>query len=278
MRTTTFQFLACLLLALHAASIAGRANTALEAVKLLPKEAVAQLAQIEARDGNPEPDRWHLLVHDPKAESGLREYVVTGGEIVATRELSQFAEKLTAEDVIGEGEIKIDSDAVAKLAQEFAEANNVKLGPVKYELRKQGAEAAPTWRITCTDEAALQLGVLVLTAGKGTLVSHDGFAKKPENASTNASGRKKAKTEKKQEQRSSTSAKPSKAKATPAAARKPSRPERNSIAQRSPSASETERGVEVRRAEAPPPAVEEEPPRRSTLQRVGESARRLIPF
>jgi hypothetical protein len=273
MRLTTSKFAACLLLALSAGAAPGLAETALTAVKALPKDVVPQLARIEGRDGMPEPVRWYLLVHDPKAENGLREYVITGGEIVTTRELSQFAEKLTAEDVLGEGEVKIDSDAVAKLAQDFAKANDVKLGPLKYELRKQGAEAAPVWNVTCTDEAQLQLGVLVLTAGKGTLVSHDGFAKKPENTTANSPG---GKSKTKSESRSSKP--PSKPKATPAAARKKDRPERSSnVAANAPNPP-VDRGVEVRRAAPIPPPAQEEPPRRSTMERVGESARRLLPF
>ncbi|HEX8310082.1 MAG TPA: hypothetical protein VF614_02120 [Chthoniobacteraceae bacterium] len=280
MRLTTSKFAACLLLSLSAGVESGFAGTALEAVKALPKEAAPQLARIEGRGGKPEPDRWYLLVHDPKAVNGLREYVITGGEIVATRELSQFAEKLTQEDVLGEGEVKIDSDAVAKLVQDFAKANNVKLGPIKYELHKQGAEAAPVWKVTCVDQAELQLGILVLTAGKGTLVSHDGFAKKPENATASAAGGKsKTKSESKTEPRSSETPKPqSKPKSTPSAARKKERPERLSSETVDRPDPPVERGVEVRRAEPLPPEAEEEPARRSTLQRVGESARRLLPF
>jgi hypothetical protein len=281
MRLTTFKTAACLLFALCAGAVPAHPETALEAVKALPKEVIPQLARIEGRSGTPEPERWYLLVHDAKSENGLREYVITGGEIVATRELSQFAEKLTPEDVLGENEVKIDSDAVAKLAQEFAKVNNVKLGPLKYELHKQGAEAAPVWRVTCTDASELQLGTLVLTAGKGTLVSHDGFAKKPENATaSSSSGKPKPKSEikpEKNETRNETrtaSRTASKPKAAPSPARKPSKPERTSTAD----SAAPDRGVEVRRAEPLPAAVEEESPRRSPLQRVGDSARRLLPF
>ena len=77
-------------------------NTALGAIKLLPKGAAAKIALLEAREAKPAPDRWHILIHDPKEENGVHEYVVAGGEVVASRSLSQFAESLSAEDVFGD--------------------------------------------------------------------------------------------------------------------------------------------------------------------------------
>jgi hypothetical protein len=41
------------------------ANSALGALKLLPRGEAKRLARIEARDGTPVPERWHFIVHDP---------------------------------------------------------------------------------------------------------------------------------------------------------------------------------------------------------------------
>lgn len=155
-------------------------STALGALKILPKAAAAKVAMIEAREGRPSPSRWHIIVHDPKEESGLHEYVIANGEIVASRALSQFAESLTPEDVIKDV-VKIDSDRAAKLAQLYAEANNLPLAEMNFELKRDGEGAAPVWNVTCLDAQGNELGRLVLTATKGTIVSHDGFAVDPPN-------------------------------------------------------------------------------------------------
>src|SRR5438128_1729550 len=95
-------FPAIILIAASAASLhAQNATTALSAIKLLPKGDLKRIARIEAREGNPTPERWYILVHNPSDESGLHEYVVAGGEVVASRALSQFAEGLKPEEVIG---------------------------------------------------------------------------------------------------------------------------------------------------------------------------------
>ena len=155
------------------------ANSALAALKLLPRGEAKRLARIEARDGTPVPERWYFIVHDPKSETGVHEYVVAGGEIVASRDVSQFAENLRVEDVVGGDALKVNSDRAAKLAQQYALANDVNVTAMQYELKKDGAAAAPLWRVTCLGEDGKELGRLVISAGKGTVVSHEGFAAEP---------------------------------------------------------------------------------------------------
>lgn len=155
------------------------ATTALSALKLLPKGQAKNVAMIEAHEGTPMPERWHVLVHDKQSETGVREYVIAGGEIVVSRNVSQFAQSLTSQDVIGVEGLKCDSDRVAQIAQDYAMANNITPASINYKLGKDGPDAAPLWRVTCLDESGNELGNLVLTAAKGNVVSHDGFQGAP---------------------------------------------------------------------------------------------------
>ena len=154
-------------------------KSAIAAIKLLPKDAAKRLARIEAREGSPWPERWYLLVYDPAAQFGLREYVVADGELAASRTLSQFADGLKATDVIGADAVKFDSDAVASLAARFPVANGARFGSINYELGKYGENDAPAWRATVLNEKGNPLGVLIITAQKGVLERHDGFDNKP---------------------------------------------------------------------------------------------------
>ena len=146
-------------------------TTAMEAIKLLPKNEAKKIARIEAREGTPAPERWYVIAFDEKSESGVREYAVAGGEIVATRAVSQFAEALKPADVIGGDAVRIDSDRAARLAQQYALANNATVATLNYELKRDGEGAAPLWTVTCLDEAGKELGRVVVTAGKGNVVS-----------------------------------------------------------------------------------------------------------
>jgi hypothetical protein len=73
--------------------------SALGALHLLPSGEAKKVALIEGREGSPPPERWYILVNDAKDENGLHEYVVAGGELVASRHISQFAEILRPAEV-----------------------------------------------------------------------------------------------------------------------------------------------------------------------------------
>jgi len=160
------------------------AETALDAIRELPKDQALRIARIEARDGTPAPDRWYILTHDPAAESGVHEFVVSKGEVVASRGVSQFAESLTADEILAPSPLNIDSDTAAKLARAYAEANGAAITTINYELKKDAPDAAPAWTISCLDDKGNKVGVLVLTAGSGAILSHTGFAREPDPAAT----------------------------------------------------------------------------------------------
>ena len=171
-------FIICICLPGLIASGLAAGPTALDAVKLLPREHRARVARIEARDGTPEPERWHILVSDPSAENGLREFVVARGAIVAERGISQFAESVAPGQMLGDG-IRFDSDRAAQIVQRFAKANSVTVAVIAYQLRKDTSAAIPLWRLTCFDPIGKEVGSISLTATKGGVISNQGFPIEP---------------------------------------------------------------------------------------------------
>ncbi len=156
------------------------AASAFTALQLLPPDQARSVAVIAGRDGTPEPERWHFLVHDPRAENGLREVVIAAGRKTADRPVSQFAESLTAGDVIAPESMKVDSAQVAQLARDFGLVNKVSVSAMHFELRKSGPEAVPLWTVTCLDAAGVELGKLFVSAARGTVILHPGFTQEPQ--------------------------------------------------------------------------------------------------
>ena len=153
--------------------------TALKSLKTLPSGAANRLAIIDGHDGTPTPARWHFLIEDPEAENGLREFVVADREIVANREVSQFAAQLTLADIVGKAAVKCDSDAVAHLAQRYAAANALTVASMNFRLRKNPLTAVPVWTVTCLDTQATTLATLQVDGRDGRVIAHDGFASVP---------------------------------------------------------------------------------------------------
>jgi hypothetical protein len=154
-------------------------TTALGALALLPKDAATRVARIEGPDGHPFPDRWYILVHDETAPRGLREFVFAEGKLVTNRSLSQFADSIAPEDVIGAAAIKVNNDKAAGIAAQFAMHNQQQLGGIRYELAKSDAFPVPVWRLDCSDAKGQLLGTIILHATKGSLLNFQGFEKSP---------------------------------------------------------------------------------------------------
>jgi hypothetical protein len=166
---------------------AARAETALDALKQIPAAQSARIARIEGRDGSPDPERWYIITQDPAADNGVREFVVSNGKLLASRSISQFAESLKPEAMLGDVPVVIDSDKAAKLAHDYADANGLTVATINYDL-KIDATGTPAWTISCLDDKGNKLGGLVVAAANGDVVSHDGFVAEPAAASSPAPG------------------------------------------------------------------------------------------
>lgn len=153
--------------------------SAFDAIRLLTPGQQAALAMVVGRGGKPVPERWHLLAHDPSAEGGLREFVVAGRKVVASRTVSQFAETLTPGAVFEPGSITIDSDRAASMAGAFCRVNDLKAGAYHYDLRRGGATGAALWTIICVTEGNEELGRVVVSAATGAVIVHPGFNEEP---------------------------------------------------------------------------------------------------
>lgn len=165
------------------------AESALDALSHIPQDQVAHLAKMEARGGAPDPERWYILVYDGTAQNGVHEFVVADGQVVASRALSQFADSLMPDDVIDASAIKTDSAQAAKQAGVYAGANGVSATSINYELKKSADNSAPAWKLSCLNEAGDSIGEIVITAARGEVVSHSGFAHAPKEAASAATPR-----------------------------------------------------------------------------------------
>ncbi len=177
-----FLLLIPLLLVAHVSS--AKTQSALEALKVLPKGVAKNLARIEAREGTPAPEQWHFLVYEPSSPNGLREYAVAGRKIVATKEISQFAEKLEPEDVIDSRALKVDSGKLVTLAKKYARANDLTVASINFKMRKDPETATVLWGITCLDKNGEELGALLVSTDEGTLIAREGFPIEPDQKRT----------------------------------------------------------------------------------------------
>ncbi len=161
-------------------------QSAFEAFRNVPIEEGLRLARIGASEGAPVPERWHFIVYDPAAENGLCDYVVADGRVVARNGISQFAREVQPRDVLPYRSVRVDSDRVAAVVARYADANDVEVGSLNYELRKEPLDAQPVWKITAFDARGERAGWLMFDAGDGSVIARGGaFAQRPSLPSVN---------------------------------------------------------------------------------------------
>lgn len=161
-------------------------QSALLAAKSLPKTLTKSVAGLVARGGSPVPEQWLVLTNDSKAASGVREFTVAKGVVVSSREGSDFASELTAENRLDLTKIRVDSDLATELTAAYAAVNSAVPASFDFDLRQAGTGAAPLWTVTALDNAGAKLGAVVVAADTGVVLSHEGFATQPDPADLTA--------------------------------------------------------------------------------------------
>jgi hypothetical protein len=176
------QVLICLLLNIPCSLLAapGARESAFNALTALPINEIPRVAKVAGCEGTPFPERWHFLVYAPEAENGYREYVVANHQVVVRRELSQFAESLRADDVMGVDGVKVDSDRLVALAQQYAKVNHARLDTFNFELSREGPGLAPRWKVDCFDQEGSAVGSILVNATQERVVAHEGFKREPQ--------------------------------------------------------------------------------------------------
>ncbi len=155
---------------------AGRApaTTAYEALGVIKQnrgEAILkQLIQVRGETGQPQPQSWTILMNDPAARAGIREFIVTGADITSERTpLRGYAAegRLPALDF---ARLNLDSDGAFKLANQ--QANRLKIGfhTVEYTLRTNDADGGPLWVLHLFDHMGAPVGTMQVSAESGKIV------------------------------------------------------------------------------------------------------------
>lgn len=166
--------LSFLILALALAAGRAPAATAYEALQTIKQARgdaiLKQLIEVRGETGQPQPQSWTILMNDPTARGGVREFVVTGSEIASERTPlhgDTSAGKLSALDF---ARLNLDSDGAFKLANQQAATKKIGFHTVDYTLRTNDADGAPMWVLHLFDYMGAPVGTLQVSAESGKIV------------------------------------------------------------------------------------------------------------
>ncbi len=166
-----------LLLSISAA-VAAQQTTAYDALRVvgtqLDRSLVSRVISVTGVDGDPQPEKWNVLVADRSAASGVRQVEVANGQIVAQRMPPGAVVGSTAGATIKTARLNLDSSGAFSVASYTAEKSHVTFDSASYVLRNND-RGDPIWIVTLHDQGKRPIGTIHIAANRGNVTRVEGL-------------------------------------------------------------------------------------------------------
>jgi hypothetical protein len=151
--------------------------TAYEALRVvgseLGRDALHQIVSIRGTKGDPQPEKWRIVVQDPQG-GGEREVQVAEGKIDsdggADRDLAGSAEGA----MIDVSQLNLDSSGAYAVASHTAEASHTSFTTADYTLRTD-ERGEPMWIVTLRNRSSRPVGTIYIGATRGNVMRTEGM-------------------------------------------------------------------------------------------------------
>jgi len=151
--------------------------TAYEALRVLGSEfgrdALHQIVLIRGTKGDPQPEKWKIVVQDPQG-GGVRELEIADGRInsdnEADRELAGSSEGAT----IDVSRLNLDSNGAFAVASHTPEASHTSFATADYTLRTD-ERGEPMWIVTLRNRSSRPIGTIYIGGTRGTVRRTEGM-------------------------------------------------------------------------------------------------------
>src|SRR5207249_10808166 len=127
------------LLLLGSSALAQGNATAYEALRVVARQSgrgvLNHIVSITGVQGDPQPEKWKIILEDPGARGGVRELQVVDDRISSDRSTSRRAAGSTEGATIDTGRLNLDSSGAYAVASHTAELSHANFATVDYTLR-----------------------------------------------------------------------------------------------------------------------------------------------
>jgi len=151
--------------------------TAYEALRVLGSEfgrdALQQIVSIHGTKGDPQPEKWKIVVEDPQG-GGLRQLQVADGRIDSDDEADRDIAGSTEGATIDVSRLNLDSSGAYAVASHTAEASHVSFATADYTLRTD-ERGEPMWIVTLRNRSSRPIGTIYIGGTGGTVMRTEGM-------------------------------------------------------------------------------------------------------
>jgi len=150
--------------------------TAYEALRVvgteLGRDALHQIVTITGSRGNPQPNKWKIVVEDPQGR-GVRELQIADGKIDSDDEADRNVTGSTEGATIDVSRLNLDSSGAYAVASHTAEASHASFATADYTLRTDD-RGEPMWIVTLRNRSSRPIGTIYIGGTRGTVRRTEG--------------------------------------------------------------------------------------------------------
>jgi len=152
-------------------------STAYEALRVvgsqLGRGALNHIVTITGRRGNPQPEKWKIVLEDPQS-GGARELQIADGKINYEDRPDDSTAGSAEGATINIGRLNLDSSGAFAVASRTAEASHTQFSTADYTLRTD-ERGEPVWIVTLLDRSSRPVGTIDIVATHGTVKRTEGM-------------------------------------------------------------------------------------------------------
>jgi hypothetical protein len=151
--------------------------TAYEALRVLGSElgrgALHQIVSIRGTRGDPQPQKWKIVLEDPQG-GGVRELQVADGRIDSDEEANRDVAGSAEGAMIDVSQLNLDSSGAYAVASHTAEASHTSFAIADYTLRTD-ERGEPMWIVTLRNNSSRPIGTIYIGGTRGTVMRTEGM-------------------------------------------------------------------------------------------------------
>ncbi len=151
--------------------------TAYEALRVVGSElgrgALSHVVSITGVRGNPEPEKWKIVLEDPDGR-GVREVEVADGKIDSEHRPGRSVAGSTEGTTIDTSRLNLDSSGAYEVARHTADLSHANFATVDYTLRTD-ERGEPVWIVTLLSRSSRPVGTIHIGATRGTVKRTEGM-------------------------------------------------------------------------------------------------------
>jgi hypothetical protein len=139
----------------------------------LGRDALHQIVSIRGTKGDPQPEKWKIVVEDPQG-GGVRELEIADGRINSDNEADRDVAGSTEGATVDVSRLNLDSSGAYAVASHTAEASHASFATADYTLRTD-ERGEPMWIVTLRNRSSRPVGTIYIGGTRGTVMRTEGM-------------------------------------------------------------------------------------------------------